>query len=376
MGKPIFAVGIPIPNGNFEWKSDGQGQSIWQPDGWSPSGLWLTESLNAAKMKTQWTTLRRGDTSYPYAPAHSTRGRAFGVSLSDTATISTTRTITSPPSPAGYLFGAEALDPFGTTRDYWWLRLRFWLRCYGNAPGAAAAWSVKVYGYNASESIITVLCNVALDGVADWAVPGWVQKVSTPFKLITDTHHIRAQLVCDRGVAGYSSASFSDISVETLGPVDAAGTVSSIEAINFTYAAEGIGGTYVQLQMPHMWSGYKVTPMRMGTGKRLPSGGYRWVDPSGGALRRRFTVPLANVPYRDYDALYRLWLCNKGQVQELASYYGGAFPILFSPQAVNDMGFYYVAFEGDSFPLEPDGAYQPGTEAGQRFRGVLSLVEV
>jgi len=377
MGRPIFAVGIPVPNGNFEYKSDGQGPAGGFPDGWQPTGRWLFDLVAPTKMKTLWTQLRRGSNLYPRAMNHASRGRAFSVSLSDLASIDATRYIDSASTAAGYAWGVEALDPLGTTQDFWYLRLRFWWRGLGVAPGASAAWAVQLWGVSTPGTTSTMLVSIPLDGVNDWnATQGDVVKVSAAVKLTTETARFFVRIVADRGVAGWATGVFSDISIETLGPADSAAVTSGIEASNGTFAEEGVGGTYYQLTKTHNYSGYKVTPIRFGKATRLPSGAYRWADPSGGAMRRRFTVPLSLIPWKDYQKLYRLWLVNKGQTQDLQSYYGTAFPILFSPQASDDVGFYYVAFEGTDFPLEPDGGFMAGTEFGQLYRGVLSLVEV
>lgn len=377
--KIILACGIPIPNGNMEFKSDGLGQGSGWPDGFRTSTN-LQVDLIFSRARTRWTTTRRGDASYPYAPIFASRARALTVGVSNSGIPDVARYIDSPPSPPGFTWVGEAVDPFATTNDYWWVRLRLWWRGHGIAPGAAAAWVFQVWGYNnAAESAPTLLCTIPLNGVTDWdPTQGWVLKSSTPFKITSTVHHVRVRLVAERGpaTAGFAYGSCTDFSVETLGPIDAVSGAGGAEINNPTYAAEGNGGTYYQLLRDRQWEGCRVTPLRMGKSSRMPSGGWRWVDPSGGSMRRRFTIPVRLLTRVDYDKLLRLFNANKGLSTDPGSYYGVPFPLVFSPQSVDEPGFYYVAFEDDKFPLEPDGEFMGATLTGALYKGVLNLVEV
>lgn len=375
--KIIIACGIPIPNGNMEYKSDGLGQGNGAPDGYRVSTNYAVDQA-FGRVKARWATVRRGDALYPSAPIYASRGRSFSFGLTNLATADTGRYIETPPSPPGYLWGAEANDPYLSTNDFWWVRLRMWWRGFGVAPGASAAWSAQVIGYsNAAESASFNLCSIPLNGVSDWGT-GWVLKASTPFKVNVSIHHIRVRLVLQLGAltTGTAYGCFTDLSCETLGPVDAAAGAGGAEINNPTYAAEGNGGTYYQMSRDRLWEGFENAPERLGKGVRMPSGSWRWFDSSGGSIKRRFRVPLKNLSRADADKLLRLHLACKGQSSDPGSFYGTPFPLLFSPQQPDDMGFYYVTMPAAPSPVEQDGPFQSATEAGTLYRCMLELVEV
>jgi len=376
VSRVILTCGIPIPNGNMEFKSDGFGQAFNIPDGWRKSVQYGADEVT--KIKEYWTTTRRGDSNYPYAPIYSSRGRCFTVGVRDTATATATRYIESPPSPPGYLWGTDANDPLATGNDFWWVRLRFWWRGWGIAPGASAAWVMSLIGYvDAAESSSVTLCTVPLNGVSDWGTV-WAVKSSSPFKITSSLHHVRVRVTCERGPAttGYAYGSFTDFSAETLGPVDAAAVSTSFEILNPTYAEEGIGGTFYQMSKDRIWDGYDNQPTRPGKGSRLPSGSWRWFDATGGTKKRRFVVPLRMMTRKDAVKLELLFMANKGQSGDSGSFYGTAFPLLFSPQQPDAMGFYYVAMEDEKPNIQQDGYFQSATELGTLYRCNLALVEI
>jgi hypothetical protein len=377
MGKPIFAVAVPVPNGDAQYKSDGNGQFAGVPDGWRTSTQWNTD-VTGVKLKTLWEPMRRGDSVYPGAALHSGNGRAFGARLLNTATNVTTRYAESPPSLPGSMWGAEANDPLGTTNDFWWLRVRCWFRGAGIAPTGLGNWYLYVVGYvDAAETSSTVLCLIGFSPSTDWGV-GWIQKLSTPFMVNSSIHHVRLRFIPAAGAltAGYAEGSFASPTVETLGPADAVSAAGTGDILNQTLAAEGNGGTYYQLTRAHVYAGFKTDIQRLGKLTRTVTGSSRWYDPTGGAVKRKFTVPLDLAVRTDYEKLYRLWMVNKGYSQETASYYGTPMPLIFSPQSADDPGFYVVNFDGDTFPLVPGGGFMPGTEAGQMYKGTVVLVEV
>lgn len=373
--KIILACGIPIPNGNMEYKTDGAGQGSGYPDGYRASTNLQLDAV-FGRARTRWTTTRRGDAGYPYAPIYSTRGRCYTIGINNAAGNDTSRYIETPPSPAGYTFGSEGVDPFATTNDYWWVRLRMWWRGWGNAPQSGAAWNAQVIGYNdANETTPTNLCSIALDRTLDWGT-GWVLKASNPFKITSTVHHVRVRFTPNFGPSsGFSYGSFTDFSLETLGPVDAVSGAGGAEINNPTYAAEGNGGTYYQMLIDRLWDGFENAPERPGKLSRQASGSMRWFDPTGGTKKREFLVPLRNLSRTDADKLERMHQANKGQSGDPGSFYGTPFPLVFSPQQPDAMGFYYVHMVDSKLPVQQDGAFQANTEAGHKYRCNLRLVE-
>lgn len=361
MGLVRISTGVEIPNANMEAKTDGLGMS-GLPDGWTKGTAVATD------LTLKVLPLHIGDVSL-VAPELLGNGRALYAKNNSNYGTSNQRFIQTPRSRA-HFFGAEQM----VSGSYWKYRLRCIFR--GIATGGTPASGVVALIVRVYDSTETNLFSASLSVVgADWNT-GWKELTSTfvidagggwsPAVGNPDHCYVLLNFGTAPGVGITIEAMFSRITIESIGPVDAA---TGSETLGSTL-------TWYEISKNPQWKGLELPrQMKMGKGYRLASGSRRYFDPTGGVTRRAFAIPWNILSRDDYRRLYLLWQANKGYSQDSGTKFGKPLPLVLIPNQPDTLGSYYVDVVDDHFPLTYDDEFQSSAESAQRYRGTFHFEE-